>query len=81
MEEPRVYLKHRRNGRYFIRLHEEVSGRVWIDWTGDPRKATRFPSERRAEDMRQRLLMLGVKCWRVRLLPGVLERREWDERI
>lgn len=76
MEGPRVYLKHRRTGLYFIRRHEEVSGRAWIDWTPDPRKATRFPSERRAEDMRRQLCLVGVQCWRVRLLTGVLERRE-----
>ena len=81
MEEPRVYLRHRRVRKFFIRLNTRPSGDWWIEWTWDPRKATRFPSERRAEDMRQRLLMLGVKCWRVRLLPGVLERRDWDERI
>ncbi len=80
MDGPRVYLKHRRTGRFYVELHEEISGRTWIEWTNDPRKATKFPGERRAKVMLRRLAVLGARCWRVRVLPGVIEGRDHYER-
>lgn len=80
MDERRVFLKHKRTGRWYVCWREDVSGRVTIEWTDDPRKAARMANEKRAERMAKKLEKIGEPCWQVAMLKGYIEGRTKHER-
>lgn len=75
MEARRLFLKHKKTGRWYVCWHEDVNGRVTIEWTDDPKKATRITNEKRARAMARKLERVGEPCWQVGMMPGYLESR------